>query len=114
MQGGAPRGLGSAGETLRCLYVSGTPLQPRVSELVSWVQPSSGVGGADIWENCSSQGDLWCSALRQACLGETLCLLLVSLYVVSDSLHPHGLQDARLPCPPLSPRVCSDSCPLSQ
>ena len=27
--------------------------------------------GADIWENCCSQGDLWCSALRQACLGET-------------------------------------------
>ena len=27
---------------------------------------------------------------------------------------PHGLQHARLPCPSLSPRVCSDSCPLSQ
>lgn len=78
MQGGAPRGLGSAGETLCCLYVSGTPLQPRVLELVSWVQPSSGVGRADIWENCSSQGDLWCSALRQACLGETRWLLLFS------------------------------------
>ena len=25
----------------------------------------------------------------------------------------HGLQHARLPCPPLSPRLCSDSCPLS-
>ena len=25
----------------------------------------------------------------------------------------HGLQDARLPCPPLSPIVCSNSCPLS-
>ena len=25
----------------------------------------------------------------------------------------HGLQHARLPCPPLSPGVCSDSCPLS-
>ena len=24
----------------------------------------------------------------------------------------HGLQHARLPCPPLSPRVCSSSCPL--
>ena len=31
-----------------------------------------------------------------------------------DSLRPHGLQHARLPCPPLSPRVCSNSCPLSQ
>ena len=34
--------------------------------------------------------------------------------VVSDSLLPHGWQHTRLPCPPLSPRVCSDSCPLSQ
>ena len=31
----------------------------------------------------------------------------------SDSLRPHGLQHARLPCPLLSPRVCSDSCPLN-
>ena len=32
----------------------------------------------------------------------------------SDSLWPHGLQHTSLPCPPLSPRVCSNSCPLSQ
>ena len=33
-----------------------------------------------------------------------------------DSLWPHGLQHSRLPCPSLSPRVCSNSnsCPLSQ
>ena len=34
--------------------------------------------------------------------------------VMSDSLQPHGLQHARLPCPSPSPRVYSDSCPLSQ
>ena len=33
--------------------------------------------------------------------------------VVSDSLRPHGLQYARLPCSSLSPGVCSNSCPLS-
>ena len=33
---------------------------------------------------------------------------------MSDSLWPHGLQLTRLFCPPLSPRVCSNSCPLSQ
>ena len=33
---------------------------------------------------------------------------------MSDSLQPHGLQHARLPCPSLSPGVCSASCPLSQ
>ena len=30
---------------------------------------------------------------------------------MSDSLQLHGLQHARLPCPSLSPRVCSNSCP---
>ena len=33
---------------------------------------------------------------------------------MSDSLGPHGLQHARLPCLSLSPKVCSNSCPLSQ
>ena len=32
---------------------------------------------------------------------------------VSDSLWPHGLQQSRLPCPSLSPRVCTNSCLLS-
>ena len=32
--------------------------------------------------------------------------------VVSDSLWPHGLQHARLPCPSTTPRVFSNSCPL--
>ena len=31
----------------------------------------------------------------------------------SLSWQPHGLQHARLPCPSLSPRVCSNSCPSS-
>ena len=36
-----------------------------------------------------------------------------SRWVVSNSLWPHGLQHARLPCPSLTPRVYSNSCPLS-
>ena len=32
---------------------------------------------------------------------------------MSDSLWPRGLQHARLPCPSLSPGVCSNSCPLN-
>ena len=32
---------------------------------------------------------------------------------MSSSLQPHGLQYTSLPCPSLSPRVCSKSCPLS-
>ena len=33
---------------------------------------------------------------------------------MSDSLWPHGLQHARLPCPSPTPRACSNSRPLSQ
>ena len=33
---------------------------------------------------------------------------------MSDSLRPYELQHARIPWPSLSPRVCSNSCPLSQ
>ena len=34
--------------------------------------------------------------------------------VLWDSLWPHGLQHARLPCPSPIPRVYSNSCPLSR
>ena len=34
--------------------------------------------------------------------------------VVSNSFQPHGLQYARFPCPSSTPRVYSNSCPLSQ
>ena len=40
-------------------------------------------------------------------------LFQFSLSVVSNSLQRHGLQQTKLPCPSLSPGVCSNSCPLS-
>ena len=40
--------------------------------------------------------------------------IVSSCSVVSDSLWPHEQQHTRLPCPLLSPRVCSNSGPLSQ
>ena len=40
--------------------------------------------------------------------------LLFRHLVVSNCLWPRGLQHSRLLCPSLSPRVCSNSCPLSQ
>ena len=43
-----------------------------------------------------------------------LLLLLFSCLVMSDSLPPHGLQHIRLPYPLPSPRVCSNSHPLSR
>ena len=49
----------------------------------------------------------------RACSSEVseMLLLLFSHSVVSNSLPPHGLQHARLPCPSPSPTACSDSCP---
>ena len=34
-----------------------------------------------------------------------------SCLVVSNTLQPHGLQHARLPCPSPTPGACSNSCP---
>ena len=44
----------------------------------------------------------------------TLCMWLLFSLCHVQSLWPHELQDARLPCPSLSPRVCSNSCLVSQ
>ena len=48
-----------------------------------------------------------------------ICIIIFSSVqfcrsVVSDSLWPHELQHVRLPCPLLSPWICSDSYPFSQ
>ena len=47
---------------------------------------------------------MYCWSLTVCCSVAQSCL----------TLWPHGLQHTRLPCPSLSPRVCSNSCPLSQ
>ena len=47
-------------------------------------------------------------------MGTGLTRLLFSRSVMSDSLWPHGLKHARPPCPSPTPRVYSNSCPLSQ
>ena len=38
-------------------------------------------------------------------------IIQFSSSVVSDSLQPHGMQHARIPCPLLTPRASSNSCP---
>ena len=45
-----------------------------------------------------------------------VCVVSVqfSCSVMSDSLEPHGLQHARLPCPSPTLEACSNSCPLSE
>ena len=48
---------------------------------------------------------------------ELQCQITISQFshsVMSDSLRPHGLQNARFPCPSPTSRAYSNSCPLSQ
>ena len=56
----------------------------------------------------------WCGIQSPMLLDHcpiSLCKLFFSHSVVSNSLQPHELQHARLPCPSLSPGVYSNSCP---
>ena len=50
------------------------------------------------------------SLLRKSLWSRFYCLFSHS--VMFDSLWPHGLQHARLPCPSPSSRVSSNSCPM--
>ena len=51
---------------------------------------------------------------HHAHLGQCLTSVHFSCSVVSDSLRPHGLQHARLPCPSPTSRAYSNSCPSSR
>ena len=53
--------------------------------------------------------ETWVLSLRLTAWNQVLLLLLFSHSVVSDSLQPHGLQHARLPCPSPTPGACSNS-----
>ena len=44
---------------------------------------------------------------------DSICCYCSVARLCLDPLRPHGLQHTRLPCPSLSPRVCSNPCPLS-
>ena len=59
------------------------------------------------------------SCITQLCISRFKNLILpvsvqFSCSVVSDSLQPHGLQHARLPCPSTTARAYSNSCPSRQ
>ena len=64
----------------------------------------------NIWESLIEGG---CLVLGPKEMGA--CPMPCSVVkFMSNSLQPHGLRHARLLCPSQSPRVCSNSCPLSQ
>ena len=50
---------------------------------------------------------------KLSCHKDQFSSVQFSCSVVSNSLWPHGLQHARPPCPSPTPRVYSNSCPLS-
>ena len=60
--------------------------------------------------DCSLPGLLSSFHCKQ--IKKTCCCCLVAKSC--PTLQPHGLQNARLLCPPLSHGVCSNSCPLSR
>ena len=64
--------------------------------------------------HCAVEG--WGSGCRPASLKnilDTISSVQFSCSIMSDSLRPHGLQHARPSCSSPTPRVYSNSCPLS-
>ena len=70
-----------------------------MEEIQSWVR--LGPGPESPWSPANGEG-LFPEWVQFSCS------------VMSDSLQPHGLQHARLPCPSPTPGVYSNSCPLSR
>ena len=80
----------------------------------------------NAWEASQIMHCTWttiCSLVSSASKNTLSSLTLPALWsspiqfilsVISDSLWPHGLQHFRPPCPSPTPRVYSNSCPLSQ
>ena len=58
----------------------------------------------------------WCmlTEIKKQLPGRRGSVVQFSHSVVSNSLWPHGPQHARLPCPSLTPRIESNSCPSSR
>ena len=70
-----------------------------------------------ILKNASQFMALRCLKFSTDCpvhIKKSLSSVQFSCIVKSDSLRPHGLQHARLPCPSSALRVCSNSCPSSK
>ena len=81
--------------------------------------------GEDSWESLGLQGDQTSQYIIYVYIYIYTHTYTHNIYytrmrvcsvasVMSDSSQAHGQQDARLPCPSPSPRVCLNSCPLSQ
>ena len=109
-----------------CITVVSTQFNPKISKMAAGVIAitstfQAGKGRSERKKRACMQG---LSALLSP-LRVFLKVRLIPTYnlfssvqfshsVVSDSLLPHGLQHARVPCPSPTPRPYSNSCPWSQ
>ena len=104
----------------RCLMRVATPSPSRV-ELMTWDPRLLCIilifyccfAGDGSWAFNKWWWDNWVAICKLVHL-DPLFFLQFSCSVVSDSLWPHGLQDARLPCSSPTPRAYSNSSPLCQ
>ena len=93
--------------------VGGTPRQHGTERFL---------GAPSLWKKAGATWGVLLQLLEgeafshvETCLySPTYLFLLFSPSVVSNSLPPPGLQQARLPCPSPTPGVCSNPCLLSQ
>ena len=76
-------------------------------ESLSWAQ-------ADAGEDLTLRRREWQGELPVFTASSLTADCCSSVTRSCPTLWPHGLQHARLPCPLLSPGMCSNSCPLSQ
>ena len=75
-----------------------------------WTKPT----GSTWSTSSSSTSFLSGSFLAKRFVEKAILRKKFSCSVMSDSLRPHGLQHARLPCPSPTPRACSSPCPSSR
>ena len=89
---------------------NGNPLQYSCLEnsmdTEAWQATVQGVAKSRIWLSNYTRN-------THSSVSRFYCCCCCCCWVMSDSLRPHGLQHARLPCPSPSSEVCSNSCPLS-
>ena len=84
------------------LFLPLSPSRAVASSVATAVLPDSGLAAC-----CSKVKTLETSVSRHGGCCFVRLLSHVRLFMT------HGLQHTRLPCPSLSPGICSDSCPLS-
>ena len=83
------------------------------SSVLAWRIPGTGEPGGLPSMGSHRVGHDWSNLAAAACRVH-LKLLLFCHWVMSDSLWASELQHTRLPCHPLPPGVCSNSCPFSR